>query len=98
MSMVSFMPWCRIEKAYDVGEVKILPFERHKPIEGIDEAAQSRVNTILATYKTIEGKPIDGAAIVQYAAKSAIDDLTEEERETIHELVALACFCGLAKR
>lgn len=98
MAMVSFIPWCRIETAYDVGEVKILPFERHKPIDGLDEAAQCRVNTILATYKTIEGRPVDSAAIVRYAEKSPIDDLNEEERKTIHELVALTCFCGLARR
>lgn len=98
MSTVSFMPWCRIEKAYDVGEVKILPFERHKPLDGLDEAAQCRVNTILATYKTIEDRPVDSVAIVRYAEKSPIDDLSGEECETIHELVALACFCGLAGR
>lgn len=97
MSMVSFMPWCRIEKAYDVGEIKILSFQRHENIEGLDEVTQCRVNTILATYKTIEGKPIDRAALVQYGGKSLIDDLSEEERETIHELVALACFCGIAR-
>lgn len=98
MSMVSFMPWCRIDKAYDVGEVKILPFERHKPIDGLDEAAQCRVNTILATYKTIESRSVDRAAIVRYAEKSPIDDLDEKERETVHELADLARFCGLARR
>ncbi|MEJ5377239.1 MAG: hypothetical protein WHX93_11720 [bacterium] len=98
MSMISFLPWCRIDKAYDVGKIQILPFERHQPIDGLDEAAQCRVNTILATYKTIEARPVDRAALVRYAGKSAIDDLNEDERETIHELVAIAAFCGLARR
>ncbi|GIW70824.1 MAG: hypothetical protein KatS3mg102_0366 [Planctomycetota bacterium] len=98
MSMVSFLPWCRIDKAYDVGQLQILPFKRHQPIEGLDGAAQCRVNTILATYKTIQAKPVDRAAIARYAGKSVIDDLNEEERETIRELVAIACFCGLARR
>lgn len=98
MSMVSFMPWCRIAQVYDVGEVKIRPFERNRPIDGIDEIAQRRVNTILGTYKTIDGKPVDRAAIIRHAAKSAIDDLSEEASETIRELVTLACFCGLARR
>jgi len=98
MSMVSFMPWCRIEKTYDIGEIQILTFQRHKPIEGIGNAMQCRLNTILATYKTIEGKPVDRAALVWYGGKSLLDDLNDEERETIHELVTLACFCGLAQR
>jgi hypothetical protein len=98
MSMVAFLPWCKIKKAYDVGEVQLLPFERHKPIDGLDEAAQGRVNTILATYKTIEGNPVDSAAIVRYGEKLPVDDLSEEERKTIRELMVLACFCALARR
>lgn len=96
--MVSFLPWCRVNKTYDLGQIKISPFQRHKPIEGIDEAAQCRVNTILGTYKTIKGEPIDSAALVRYEEKSFIDDLSKAERETIHELAALACFSALAKR
>jgi hypothetical protein len=98
MSMLSFMPWCRIDKPYDVGDIKLLPFERHNPIEGLDDAAQCHINTVLGSYKTIEGKPIDRGAIVRYGRKSLTDDLSEEERETIYELVTLTCFCGLAKR
>lgn len=98
MSMVAFMPWCRIDKTYKVGEIQIVPFERHKPIEGLDGTAQCRVSTIVASYKTIVGKPIDRAAFVRYGDSSLIADLNGEEQETIHELVTLACFCGLARR
>jgi len=92
------MPWCSIEKTYDVAEIKIIPFRRQRPIEGLDTAAKCCVNTILSIYKTIEGKPIDSAAIVRYGEKSLIDDLGEEERGILHELVTLACFCALVKR
>ncbi len=98
LSTLLLMPWCRIDKAYEVGCVNVLPFERHKPIDGLDDAAQCRVNTIMATYKTIEGKPVDRAALVRYDGRSPIDDLNEAEVDTVYELVALACFCGLAKR
>lgn len=96
--MVSFMPWCRVQRTCEAGDIHILPYERHKPIEGLDDLSQCRLNTILGTYKTIEGKPIDTSALVQYGGKSLVDDLTNEERETIHEIVALACFSGLARR
>ncbi|BFU89421.1 MAG: hypothetical protein NTAFB01_06080 [Nitrospira sp.] len=98
MSMVAFMPWCRIDKTYEVGEIQILPFERHEPIDGLDDTAQCRVSTILASYKTIVGKPVERAAFVRYGGRLLIDDLNDKEQETLHELVTLACFCGLARR
>lgn len=98
MPMLAFMPWCRIDRAYDIGEVKILPFKRQTPIDGLDDAMRNRVNTILASYKNIVGRPVDHAAILRYDGKSVTDDLNEDEQDTIHELVSLACFCGLAGR
>lgn len=98
MPMIAFMPWCRVEKAFDVGDMRILPFHRHGRLEGLDEAALSRANTILGTYKTIEAKPVDKAALIKYGAKSLVDELNTEEHETIHELVTLACFSALARR
>jgi len=98
MSMLVFMPWCRIDRAYKVGDIDILPLNRHGTINGLDDAAQCSVNTVMAAYKTIEGKPVDRATLISYASKSLIDDLNEDEVETVHELAAVACFCGLAKR
>ncbi|HWF59563.1 MAG TPA: hypothetical protein VN666_04555 [Nitrospira sp.] len=92
------MPWCRIDKTYEVGEIQIVPFERHEPIDGLDDTAQCRVNTILASYKTIVGKPVDRAAFVRYGGRLLIDGLNDKEQEAIYELVTLACFCGLARR
>jgi len=98
MSMLVFMPWCPIEKAYTVSDTAILPFERHTPIDGLDDAGQCRVNAIMASYKDIEGKPIYKAAIVRYGSNSPIDDLNDEEIEIVQDLAVLACFCGLATR
>lgn len=98
MSTLSFMPWCRIDKTYEVGCIKILPFERHNSLEGMDDASQCHVNMIMATYKNIEGKPVDRTALVAWNGKSLIDNLTDEEIEIVHELTTVACFCGLAKR
>lgn len=98
MCMLAFMPWCGIDKAYDVGCVRLVPFERHTPIEEVDDAGQCRVNTILGSYKTIEGRPVDRASLVRFVNKAPLADLNEEETATLHELVTLACFCGLANR
>jgi hypothetical protein len=98
MSMLLFLPWCRIDNTYKSGDIEILPFERHNPIKGLDDAAQCRVNTIMASYKTIEGRPVDSAALICYSIRLPIDNLSEDEIEIAYELASLACFCGLAKR
>lgn len=96
--MLAFMPWCRIDRAYEESGIAILPFERHAPIDGLDDAGHCRVNTILAAYKTIEGRSVDRAALVRFVNKALLADLNEEETATLHEFVTLACFCGLANR
>jgi hypothetical protein len=98
MSMLAFMPWCRLDRAYDLGRVQIEPLERDSPIEGLSEEDQRRVEAILTSYKTVEGVPIDRAALVRYHGKSPIADLTDSEVEEAFELVALANFCGIANR
>jgi hypothetical protein len=98
MSMLLFMPWCAIDKTYEGGEITILPFKRHEPINGLSEAGECQVNTIISTYKSIEGKPITDAAIVRYGNKAISEDLSENEIEAVYELVGLMCFCSLADR
>jgi hypothetical protein len=87
MSMLAFMPWCGIDKAYEMGCVRILPVEPRTSIQDLDDAGQCRVNMILATYKTIEGRPVDRSALVRYIGKSPIDDLNEAETSVIRDLV-----------
>ncbi|MBI3372871.1 MAG: hypothetical protein HY017_14090 [Betaproteobacteria bacterium] len=58
MSMVSFLPWCRIEKAYDVGEVKILPYGRHKPIDGIVWSARRPLVSSRASLSCVDERRV----------------------------------------
>ncbi len=98
MSMLTFMPWCRIDKIYKIDNIEILPFKRHEQINGVDDAGQCRVNTIMSIYKNIEGRPVDSAALIRYSDKTLIADLNEEEMAEMSDLTTLACFSGLAKR
>jgi hypothetical protein len=98
MSMLFFMPWCPIDKAYDLDRIRILPYRRGNALEGLDQLQQSRVDAIMGMYKTIEGKPIHSAAILCFAGKTPIDELREAEKEQAFEFVDLACFSGLARR
>jgi hypothetical protein len=99
MSMLLFMPWCPIDKAYELAGIRILPYRRGEPLEGLDELQQSRVDAIMGMYKTIEGKPIHSAAVLCFAGKAPIDELSEAEKEqAFDEFAYLACFSGLARR
>jgi hypothetical protein len=98
MSMLLFMPWCPIDKVYEVGEITILPFTRHKAINGLDEAAQCKINAIMATYRGIDGKPIQKASLIRYRGKSPIEELTDDEIEIVQDFAVIACFAGLANR
>ncbi len=96
--MILFMPWCRIDRAYSAGEIEVLPFDEGKPIGGIEESAQPVVRKFLNLHKTIEGKPVARAGLVRFSGRSLIDELSYQEQEVAHDLIALACFSGLAER
>lgn len=98
MSMLLFMPWCPIDKAYHLEPITILPYRRSSALEGLDQRQQSRVDAIMGMYKTIEGNPIDRAAILCFEGKAPIDELSEAEKEQAFEFADLACFSGLARR
>ena len=94
--MLPIMPWCRIDRPYRVGDIIIVPYRGH--LDGVDDAVQRHLGRVLATYRTIEGKPIDHAAVVLYADKPFGTDLTAVETESLYDWVQLACFAGLAGR
>lgn len=98
MSMLLFMPWCRIDRRYTVDRLQILPLDHLQEIEGLHDADQVRVKAVMAMYKTIEGRPVDKAAIVRYDDRSPIDELPQDDIENVFELASLACFSGLALR
>jgi hypothetical protein len=98
MSMLFFMPWCQIDKDYDLDCIRILPYRRGERLVGLDDLQQSRVDAIMGMYKTIEGKPIYSAAVVCLPDKAPIDELSEAEKEQVFEFADLICFSGLARR
>jgi len=98
MPMLLFMPWCILDRAYDVGEIEILPFERDAAFAECDEAVLRDLNTLLAAYKTIQGESVRKLAIVRYKGRSPIDDLSDDQIGTAYDLVTLATFAGLSAR
>lgn len=98
MPTLQFMPWCRIDKTYSVGDITLVPFHRDGPVEGLDELTTLKVKVILSSYKDLEGHPVLEAALVQHGTKSPLADLSDDELELTRDYAQLACFSGLAKR
>lgn len=98
MSTLHFMPWCRIDKTYRVGEIEVFPFVVDSTLEGMDDSATAPLRAILATYRDLEGNPIDHCALIRYADREAIADLSPAEVEVVHDLIEVLCFSSLAGR
>ena len=96
--MLIFMPWCAIDKPYDLGALEIIPFERDAPFAEVDDGNLQHLNSILGTYKSLRGASVRRMSVIRYKNKAAIADLSENEIEVIYDLVTLIAFAGLAAR
>ena len=81
--ILPIMPWCRLDRAYQVGDVTIIPYRGR--IDDVDEPVQEALARVLNTYRDIQGRPVDHAAVVRYADKSFGADLTDDEIDGIYE-------------
>ncbi len=98
MSMLVFMPWCRLNKRYQVGEITLLPFELDKDSTEIDTNTANQVSSILSSYKDLEGQSIKEATLVIHKNDHDLNDLSDAEVEEIHECAELVAFLGLSNR
>lgn len=98
MSTLLFMPWCPIDKPYDLGAVELIPFVRDTAFAGVDEVNLRNLNSILATYKSLQAESVPRLAVVRYKGRSAIADLSDGEINVAYDLATLAAFAGLAAR
>jgi hypothetical protein len=98
MAAIAFMPWCRIDRSYDLQDLSIIRFDRARPVEGIDDALRENVQKILSTYKDIKGSPVAKAALLVLKNKQILDDLNDEERDLLYEHVEIIRFGGIANR
>ena len=98
MSMLVFMPWCPIDKVYRAGNFCILPFGHDSRIDGLDEAILEQLNTMMQSYKNIDGNPVERSAIIRHGDRLLVDDLSDEQRDMASSFITIACFSGLANR
>jgi hypothetical protein len=57
------MPWCRIDRAYSVGDVTIIPYRGR--LDSLEDVLQQHLARVLGTYWAIEGRPVEHAAVVR---------------------------------
>jgi hypothetical protein len=96
--MLQFLPWCALDRTYDLGDLKLVPFSdaRFEPSFGSEE--RSMIRRLLAPYRGLDGRVVHRPAIVLYKGEDPLRDLSEEERRDAGEEVHLACFSSLAAR
>ena len=94
--MFPIMPWCRIDRAYSAGDVTIIRYRGR--LDGVDDVVHQHLARVLGTYRTIEGRPVEHAAVVLYADRPFGSDIAPDEIECAYDWIQLACFAGLAGR
>jgi len=98
MSMLLFMPWCPIDKVYDLGVVEISPFERVNPFAGVDLGGRRIIKKKIASYTSIQRDPVERLAVIRYKNRSVVADLSSDEIGIAYDLVSLSTFAALAAR
>jgi hypothetical protein len=98
MPMLLFMPWCTLDKTYNLGEIEILPFEREALFAECDEDVVKDLSKLLGAYKTIQGESVRRLTVVRYKGKSPIDELDDDQIGVAYDLLTLATFSSLATR
>ena len=58
--ILPIMPWCRIDGAYEVDDITIIPYRG--PIDDVDDSIQDALARVLSPYRDIQGRPVDHAA------------------------------------
>ncbi|MDH5668803.1 MAG: hypothetical protein OEY86_12395 [Nitrospira sp.] len=98
MATLHFLPWCRIEKTYSVGEITIIPIRQGDPVSDLPLETLQTIHKILSGYKDLEGRSVRHFAIIQYEEFDALADLTGDQFQTMNDCLQLSCLAGLAKR
>ncbi len=98
MPTLHFLPWCRLDKQYSVGDVTLIPFARSTPPSELDDLTTYPIKLIMNSYRGSTGHPVREFAIVKFTGRTVLDDLSEEERDRLWGSVALACLAALSQR
>lgn len=98
MATLQFMPWCPIDKAYQVGEIRIIPFTREAKMERLDQSTANHIRTILSSYRNLDGEPVSNAALIKHSDKPILADLSNDELDVTQDCLAVLRFSGLARR
>lgn len=98
MGTLQLLPWCSIDRDYDLGEIRLLRVTRRARVAGMNVTDNRLVKRFLRSYRSLEGDPVDPCAIVGLGGDSPLRDLTDAEIADCAETLQLVTFCSLAAR
>jgi len=99
MPTLHFMPWCRLDREYSVGSVALIPFSRDHPPANLEPDVTRAVNTILADFIAVDGRPVDRCTLVSLDDRVFVEAWGDPTAfEAIYDHVQMACLSSLAER
>ncbi|MDO8433538.1 MAG: hypothetical protein Q7S58_14125 [Candidatus Binatus sp.] len=98
MSTLYFLPWCRLQKPYSIGDFTLLPLSRNKQSAVLNPTDVKSVLSILDHFCDLEEQPVSEFTVALCSSRGLLADLPNEESASLQEFVAIACFSALADR
>jgi hypothetical protein len=98
MGILQLLPWCSIDRDYDLGEIRLLRVTRRSVITGLAPDEDQLVKRFLASYRSLDGDPVDPCAIVGFGSGNPGRDLSDAELSECAETLQILTFCSLAAR
>ncbi len=99
MPTLNFMPWCRLDREYRVGAVALIPYSREHPPVDLDPDHTRAVNTILADFIYVNGRPIDRCTLITLENRLLIEGWDNPNAfETTYGHAQMACLSSLEGR
>jgi hypothetical protein len=98
MSTLVFFPWLKIDTIMKVGNFTLTPYERGKAPLGYNSVQQQTIDTILRSYIQFGEKPIDRATLLMMGSYDVLQDLSNDESNTIFAFSELLSMSALSER
>ncbi len=98
MPMLGFLPWIAFDNSMAIGPFSFVPYVRGRAPFGIDSPAQKTADLLLEPYRTLQGRSVRDAVLVQVTGREPFDELLDEEAQALFEAVELLAFAALACR
>ncbi|MBW7996182.1 MAG: hypothetical protein FVQ81_06360 [Candidatus Glassbacteria bacterium] len=98
MNALCFFPWFALDDEITIGKYRLIPYKRVTLPAGRDNEKQKILDSVLSHYYAILNKPINEATLVLLDGKELLEQLNQEDTDSIFVFAELFAFSNLSKR